>query len=161
MKKIDMLVMDVDGTLTDGKIYMGCQGEIIKAFNIRDGYAICHLLPQYGIEPVVMTGRKSLIVEKRCGELGIQRVYQNCKNKKNKLLEIAKDKGMVLVNGKMSGVAFIGDDIQDIPAMEISEYSGCPSDAVYEVKTIVDYICDNRGGGAAVREFIEWLLYKK
>ena len=71
MKKIKMLVMDVDGTLTDGKIYIGPQGEVMKAFNVKDGYAIKHILPEMGIIPVIITGRTSAIVEYRAKELGI------------------------------------------------------------------------------------------
>ena len=66
MEHIKLLFMDVDGTLTDGKIYMGINGEICKAFNIKDGYGICNILPQYGIVPVVITARESVIVSQRC-----------------------------------------------------------------------------------------------
>ena len=131
---IKMLVMDVDGTLTDGKLYIGNQGEIMKAFSIKDGYAIGELLPQYGIEPVIITGRESVIVTKRCEEL--------------------------IIDSKIMGVAYIGDDIQDIPSMAISELTGCPSNAVKEVKDVANYVSDCRGGDGAVRDFIEWILRK-
>ena len=72
-KKIKLLVLDVDGTLTDGKIYIGPEGEAVKAFDVKDGYALAVLLPKMGIEPLVITGRKSEIVGKRCLELGICR----------------------------------------------------------------------------------------
>lgn len=161
MKEIVLLVMDVDGTLTDGKIYMGNCGEMIKAFNIKDGYAINEILPHYGIEPIVITGRESLIVEKRCEELGIKKLYQKCSNKKEKLLEIAIKKGLSIKDGKIQGVAYIGDDLQDISSMEISEWVGCPSDAVDEIKKISNYVCKNKGGEGAVREYIEWLIYQR
>ena len=74
--KIKLFVMDVDGTLTDGKIYMGENGEIMKAFNVKDGYAIAHMLPEMEIIPVIITGRKSKIVENRAKELGITELYQ-------------------------------------------------------------------------------------
>ncbi len=157
---IKMLVMDVDGTLTDGKLYIGNQGEIMKAFSIKDGYAIVELLPQYGIEPVIITGRESVIVTKRCEELGIKTVFQNCKNKKEKLIEIAEIRGLNIVDSKIMGVAYIGDDIQDIPSMAISELTGCPSNAVKEVKDVANYVSDCRGGDGAVRDFIEWILRK-
>ncbi len=153
-----MLVMDVDGTLTDGKLYIGSQGEIMKVFNIKDGYAIAELLPKNGIEPVIITGRESDIVTKRCEELGIKIIVQNCKNKKEKMIEIAKKKGMTIINNKIMGVAYIGDDIQDIPCMEISQIVGCPSDAVKEVKDISNYVSKYSGGSGAVRDFIEWIL---
>ena len=74
MKMIKFLVMDVDGTLTDGKIYMGQSGEMMKAFNIKDGYGIHDILIPAGISPVIITGRKSEIVLNRCSELGIEQV---------------------------------------------------------------------------------------
>ena len=154
---IKMLVMDVDGTLTDGKLYIGSHGEMMKAFSIKDGYAIAELLPQMGIEPVIITGRESAIVTKRCEELGIKAVFQNCKNKKEKLIEIAAEKGFNLENGKVAGIAYIGDDIQDIPCMVISEIVGCPADAVQSVKDIADYVSEKDGGYGAVRDFVEWL----
>ena len=80
-KKIKYLVMDVDGTLTDGKIYMGANGEVMKAFNIKDGYGIHDILIPNGIRPVIITGRTSNIVEKRCYELGIKDLFQGVKNK--------------------------------------------------------------------------------
>lgn len=156
--RIKMLVMDVDGTLTDGKLYIGNQGEAMKAFSIKDGYAIAELLPQYGIEPVIITGRESTIVTRRCEELGIKAVFQNCKDKKEKLIEIAKDKELALINNKVIGVAYIGDDIQDVPCMQISEIVGCPYDAVQSVKDMADYVSKYNGGYGAVRDFVEWLL---
>ena len=87
--KIKMLVMDVDGTLTDGKIYMGSDGEVFKAFDVKDGYAIAHL-HEVGIIPVIITGRKSKIVENRAKELNIKEVYQGVSDKVEKLKEVAK-----------------------------------------------------------------------
>jgi len=160
--KIKMLVMDVDGTLTDGKIYVGNSGEVMKAFNVKDGYAIHWMLPQYDIEPVVITGRKSDIVDIRCKELGITEVHQGCVEKKNKMLEIAKKKGLQIDdNGVIQGCAYIGDDYFDLPAMEMSQVIGCPLDAIDEVKKKSDYICKNKAGDGAVREFIEWLIEYK
>ena len=74
--QIKILFMDVDGTLTDGRIYMGAQGEIMKAFDVKDGYAIREILPQYGVVPVIITGRASRMVENRAKELGITETYQ-------------------------------------------------------------------------------------
>ena len=122
---IKYLVMDVDGTLTDGKIYMGAHGEMMKAFNIKDGCGIHDIAIPGGIIPVIITGRTSEIVKKRCGELGIQQVYQGIKNKIEQLNSIADD---------LSQVAYIGDDINDlscmIPVKEAGGVVGCPADAV-------------------------------
>ena len=125
---IKYLVMDVDGTLTDGKIYMGAHGEMMKAFNIKDGCGIHDIAIPGGIIPVIITGRTSEIVKKRCGELGIQQVYQGIKNKIEQLNSIADD---------LSQVAYIGDDINDlscmIPVKEAGGVVGCPADAVERV----------------------------
>ena len=84
---IKLLIMDVDGTLTDGRIYIGAQGEAMKAFDVKDGYAIAHLLPRLGIEPVILTGRTSRIVEQRAAALGIRRLYQGVSDKAARLLD--------------------------------------------------------------------------
>lgn len=150
---IKYLVMDVDGTLTDGKIYMGAHGEMMKAFNIKDGCGIHDIAIPGGIIPVIITGRTSEIVKKRCGELGIQQVYQGIKNKIEQLNSIADD---------LSQVAYIGDDINDlscmIPVKEAGGVVGCPADAVERVKEISDFVALHNGGGGAVRDFIEWII---
>lgn len=150
---IKYLVMDVDGTLTDGKIYMGDSGELCKAFNIKDGYGIHDILIPNNIEPVIMTGRRSVIVQKRCEELGITKVYQGITDK----LETIKE-----ITSKLNEVAYIGDDLNDLPCMKAIKSSGgvvgCPKDAVKNVKDIADFISKYKGGQGAVREFIEWLI---
>ena len=109
MDKIKYLVMDVDGTLTDGKIYMSASGEAMKAFNIKDGYGIHNMLIPTGIKPVIITGRNSLIVSNRSEELGIKDVYQGVSNKLQQLLDISSS---------LNCVAFIGDDINDLECVE-------------------------------------------
>lgn len=148
---IKLLVMDVDGTLTDGKIYMSADGELLKAFNIKDGYAIAHLKDKQ-IVPVIITGRSSEILVRRCRELGIVELYQGIEDKTAKLLSIC-EKYQV----RTSNVAYIGDDLNDLECMKICGYSAAPADAVEEVLACVDYICKHRGGEGAVREFIEQL----
>lgn len=150
---IKYLVMDVDGTLTDGKIYMGNDGEAMKAFSIKDGCGIHDILIPAGIVPVIITGRSSKIVENRCGEIGIKEIHQGISNKIEKLLSITDD---------LSSVAYIGDDINDLscmkPVKEAGGKIGCPADAVKKVKEIADFISTKNGGDGAVREFIEWLV---
>lgn len=148
---IKLLVMDVDGTLTDGKIYMSADGELLKAFNIKDGYAIAHLKDKQ-IVPVIITGRSSEILVRRCRELGIEELYQGIEDKTAKLLSICKKNRV-----EASNVAYIGDDLNDLECMKICGYSGAPADAAKEVLASVDYICKHRGGEGAVREFIEQL----
>lgn len=153
MKNIIYLVMDVDGTLTDGKIYMGNTGEMMKAFNIKDGCGIHDIAIPAGIIPIIITGRSSKILENRCNELGVTNLYQGIGNKLDKLFTITED---------LSKVAYIGDDINDLSCMESIKSAGglvgCPSDAVRKVIELADYVCTSAGGNGAVREFIEWLL---
>ena len=155
-KNIHFLVMDVDGTLTDGKIYMGQSGEIFKAFNIKDGCGIGSILPRYSIIPVIITARESQIVINRCKELNIDHVYQSCHDKLSKLREVT--------NNRLDTVAYIGDDVLDLECMRAVKDAegivGCPADSVNEVKMVTDYICERRGGEGAVREFIEWIVSK-
>lgn len=160
-KNIKLLFMDVDGTLTDGKIYMGNDGEIFKAFSIKDGYGIAHILKEADIIPVIITARESEIVKRRCKELGIDLCIQNCPNKKEKMIEICGEYGIVSdKNGKFPQTAYIGDDLMDLECMKISEFCGCPGDAVKEIKAISDFISPHDGGDGAVRAFIEWFLYE-
>lgn len=150
---IKYLVMDVDGTLTDGKIYMGDSGEIFKAFNIKDGCGINDILKPRGVVPVIITGRESQILLNRCKELGIEEIHQGVSNKIDKLRTITSNLGEV---------AYIGDDINDlscmIPIKESGGIIGCPKDAAKKVVQLADFVSKRNGGDGAVREFIEWLL---
>ena len=153
MKKIKYLVMDVDGTLTDGKIYMSNNGEFCKAFNIKDGLGIHDLLIPNDILPIIITGRESDIVSNRCKELGINMIYQGVSDKLEMLVSII---------GDLSMVAYIGDDINDYLCMQKVKnargITACPKDAVAKIKDIADFISEYDGGDGAVRDFIEWLL---
>ena len=159
MSAIKLLVMDVDGTLTNGKIYMSAQGELFKAFDIKDGCGIHDLLPKAGILPVVITARKSSIVENRCRELGIEHCYQGCRDKAVKLTELAGKFGLSPdENGVYQEIAYAGDDIIDIPCMHLCGTVGCPADAVSEVRKIASFVSAKKGGDGAIREFIEWIV---
>ena len=152
-KRIKLLVMDVDGTLTDGKIYISSTGELMKAFNVKDGYAIAHILKKHQIMPTIITGRNSEIVEYRAKELGIDELHQGVSDKLAVLEKILKRLEMQFEN-----VAYIGDDINDIDCMKRCGVTACPIDAVAEVKNIATYICHANGGNGAVREFVDWLI---
>ncbi len=161
-KNIKFLVMDVDGTLTDGKIYMGNTGELFKAFDIKDGYGICEILPANEIIPVIITARESQILENRCKELNITELYQGAGDKAGKLCDILNEyskKDDKLYS--FSEVAYIGDDVLDLQCMKlVSEaggVAGCPADAIEAVKKVSGFISSKNGGNGAVREFIEWL----
>lgn len=158
-KKIRVIAFDVDGTLTDGKIYMSARGELFKAFNIKDGYALSHILPDNNIVPIIITARNSEIVSRRCAELGIKHCYQGCNNKEEKIHLIAKEFHIESNDkGKYEGIAYMGDDNIDIPPMKLCNIIGCPTDASDEVKEISNYISSKKGGEGAARDFIYWIV---
>jgi 3-deoxy-D-manno-octulosonate 8-phosphate phosphatase (KDO 8-P phosphatase) len=152
MRKIKLLIMDVDGTLTDGKLYISPHGESMKAFNVKDGLIIAELA-HYGITPVILTGRESQITLNRCKELKITEVHQGIHDKVKQLRHIV-DK----YHCSLYEVAYIGDDLNDLECMKLCGMSGCPSDAVDQVKIAAHYICNAKGGEGAVREFIEFFV---
>ena len=157
MKNIKYLVLDVDGTLTDGHIYMGQEGEIMKAFSAKDGYGICHIAKPNGITPVIITGRVSRIVENRAKELSITEIHQGVADKLPKLMEILEKNG-----DSLEQCAYCGDDLNDYDCMkhikDAGGLVGCPADAAKEVIELADYVASKDGGRGAVREFIEWLV---
>lgn len=149
---IRLLVLDVDGTLTDGKIYMSAQGELIKAFNIKDGLAIARLA-RFGVTPVILTGRNSQITATRCAELNITEIYQGVENKVDVLAQIAAKHSCNMLN-----IAFVGDDINDLACLKLVGFSACPADAAKQVINQVHYVSSLNGGDGAVREIIEKLI---
>lgn len=155
MGSIRYLIMDVDGTLTDGKIHIGNSGELYKTFNIKDGFGIHDIAIPHGIIPVIITGRISKILENRCRELGIAKLYQGVTDK----VEIMNS---ILENQSYGIVAYIGDDINDITCMKLVHDAGglvgCPSDAVRQVLELADFVSVKTGGDGAVREFIDWIV---
>lgn len=152
MSKIKLLVMDVDGTLTDGCIYVSAQGECMKAFNVKDGYGIAQILPKIDITPVIITGRKSEIVNKRAAELNITHCYQGVSDKLTLLKDIAKEMDITPAE-----IAYIGDDLNDMDCIVFCGISACPADSADAVRQSVDYVCKSVGGRGAVREFIDYL----
>ena len=149
---IKALVMDVDGTLTDGKIYIGSTGEIMKAFSVLDGFAIVHMLPKLQIIPIVLTGRSSAIVEIRCSELGIKHCYQDVTDK-----SFALTKLLSTLDISFDEVAYIGDDLNDLSCMKLCGLRLCPANAAAEVVEVCDFAAARNGGDGAVRECIEWI----
>lgn len=150
---IKLLAMDVDGTLTDGRIHISDSGELFKSFDAKDGYAVKVMLPKHGIVPAVITGRRSGVVERRCAELGIEHLYQNITDKAACLRKLAEE-----LNVPLDHVACIGDDRNDLPMLELCGFSACPADAAEAVKRVCDYVCQAPGGRGAVRELVERLI---
>lgn len=152
LKGIKLLILDVDGVMTDGGIIMDSEGRELKNFNVRDGHGI-KILQRYGIKVAILTGRKSKVVEYRAKDLEINDVYQGAFNKKEVL-------GGILKKHKLSAsaVAFLGDDIVDIPVLKSVGFSVAVADAIDVVKKSVDYVTVHKGGQGAVREICEMIL---
>lgn len=149
------MFMDVDGTLTDGKLYIGTNGEIMKAFFVKDGHGIKHLRSVYGVRPIILTGRESKIVQERCKELGITDFHQSVNDKVAVIKSYEKDYGA-------NAFAYMGDDTNDEEAIQYVNSKGgitaCPADATSTVKKIVTYVSAYKGGAGAVRDFTEYLI---
>ena len=154
MKDIKFLVLDVDGTLTDGKIYVDDKDTSFKAFNVKDGFALVNWL-KLGGEVAILTGKKSNIVERRAKELGIKYIIQGSKNKKQDLKNLLKELNITFEN-----VAYMGDDLNDLGVMKSVGFSACPKDSVQEVLEITNFISSKNGGDGAVREFLEHIMKK-
>ncbi len=156
---IRLLALDVDGTLTDGRLYIGNEGELCKAFDVKDGCGICDILPRYGIRAAVITARKSRIVEERCRELSIADALQGCRDKAGGIRALAEKYGYKPdVGGVYREIAYMGDDLLDIACMALCAVSACPADAAGAVRLQASHVCRSAGGQGAVREFIEWLV---
>lgn len=152
MKNIDYIILDVDGTLTDGKIYYSESGDEIKAFNIKDGLVLGALVA-LGLGIIVITGRKSSIVSRRMRELGVTECHQGIRNKSQFFMRYIEKN-----NIDVSRILYIGDDINDLAIMKEAKYRACPKDACEEIKSIADYVSDYKGGEGAVRNIIEHYL---
>lgn len=150
---IRAIVMDVDGTLTDGGIYLDDRGNEFKKFDVKDGYAIHDILPSMNIIPIILTGRKSEIVKRRSQELGIQYVIQGSKNKIEDMKDILSKLSISLED-----TVYIGYDLNDLECMKMVGISACPNDAVDEIKKICKYIAKKNAGSGAVREIVEWVM---
>jgi len=152
LSKVKMLIMDVDGTLTDGKIYISDNGEIFKAFNVKDGYGI-KLLKEYGIIPAIITGRSSEIVSFRAKELDIEDVYQGVESKIEKYNELKLKYDL-----SDDEVAYIGDDLNDLEVLKVVGVKFAVNNCVDYIKSYVDYVTKLPGGDGAVREVIDILI---
>lgn len=152
LQHIKILIMDVDGVMTDGRIIINDDGRETKNFDVRDGHGI-KLVQRYGIEVALLTGRQSEVVKHRANELGIKEVHQKIFNKKEVFVEILQKNNL-----NADQAAFIGDDIIDIPVLKEAGFSATVADAIDIVKKTVDYVTKKKGGRGAVREVCEMLL---
>ncbi len=152
MKKIKLLLLDVDGVMTDGRIIFDSNGVESKFFNVKDGHGI-KMVQRAGIEVGIISGRQSQVVTNRAAELGINRVYQGSLDKLTPYRETLAETGLA-----DEQVAFIGDDVIDIPILSRVGFAAAPADAVEEIVPYVHFQTRNRGGWGAVREVCDLLL---
>ncbi|MFQ3345493.1 MAG: 3-deoxy-D-manno-octulosonate 8-phosphate phosphatase (KDO 8-P phosphatase) [Porticoccaceae bacterium] len=151
-KKIKLLLLDVDGVLTDGRLYYGNSGEEMKAFNIQDGLGI-KLLQQAGIQVGIITGRVSELVQRRATELGINPVIQGREDKLTALNEL-----MLTADLSLDEVAFVGDDLPDLAVIKKVGLGITVANGSTTLKSAADWQTTKKGGDGAVREVAEMLL---
>ncbi len=147
----ELIVLDVDGTLTDGKIIYTSNGDELKNFDVKDGLAIATWI-KMGKKVAIITGRKSKLVQRRAEDLGITHLYQGIHNKDEVLANILKEENLNWLQ-----VATIGDDLNDLKMSKKAGISFAPNDAVNYIKEKVNITCKANGGDGAVREMIEYL----
>ncbi len=155
LKKIRLVLLDVDGVLTDGRIIIGNVGLAItetKFFDSHDGFGIRRAI-ESDLRVGILTGRRSELVEARARELGITDIYQGIEDKMKAYADM-KDFAKL----RDDEICYVGDDIPDLPLLETVGFSAAPSDAVAEVRSEVDYIADHAGGSGAVREILDMIL---
>jgi len=149
---IKLLVLDVDGCLTDGSLIYSAEWLESKAFNVKDGLGIATWV-KMGNHVAIITGRESTIVQKRAEELGVQHLYQGIKDKQKVLKEIVEE-----LNIDFDEVAVIGDDLNDFNMLRLAGRSFTPNNGVSDIKEIVDTILKKNGGEGAVREMIDIII---
>jgi 3-deoxy-D-manno-octulosonate 8-phosphate phosphatase (KDO 8-P phosphatase) len=152
LNRIKLLLLDVDGVMTDGRIIYLNDGGEAKAFDVKDGHGL-KLIQRAGIKVGIITGRQSDIVARRAAELGIELVYQGAKDKMQPFMEILEKLGL-----KASEVAYVGDDLVDLPVMRLVGFSVTVADASDDIKPYVDLVTSRPGGRGAVREVCDLLL---
>jgi 3-deoxy-D-manno-octulosonate 8-phosphate phosphatase (KDO 8-P phosphatase) len=156
LKRIRLVVLDVDGTMTDGRLYYGAEGESFKAFDVRDGHGLRLLSMHGGVKLAVLTGRRADLVVQRCKELAIDHVVGQSRAKGAAIEKICADLGI-----PPADTAFMGDDVNDLPALRKVALSCAPADAAPEVLREVAWVSRLPAGRGAVRELCQVLLAAK
>jgi 3-deoxy-D-manno-octulosonate 8-phosphate phosphatase (KDO 8-P phosphatase) len=152
VEAIRALALDVDGVLTDGGFWLGEHGEAFKRFSFRDVMA-ASLARQGGLRLVLITGEGGPLLDALARKFGIEEVRGNCRDKAGALRHYARDQGLTL-----EAICFLGDDVNDLPAMAIAGESAAPSDAHPAVLARVTRVLSRPGGGGAFREWVDaWL----
>jgi 3-deoxy-D-manno-octulosonate 8-phosphate phosphatase (KDO 8-P phosphatase) len=152
IRKVKLLILDVDGVLTDGRIVIDDAGLESKQFDVKDGHGL-KMLMRHGVDVVLLTGRRSHVVEHRAADLGITEVHQGIWKKAEVFAEILKRRNIA-----PEETACVGDDVVDIPLLRRVGFSVAVANAVLETRQIVDYVTHHNGGRGAVREVCEMIL---
>lgn len=152
VKPLRLLLLDVDGVLTDGRLFLTDSGEEIKAFHSRDGHGIKMLIAS-GVQVGIVTGRSSRVVQRRAQDLGISLLVQGCQDKRAAVLSILAEQGLA-----PREAAFMGDDVIDLPAMESVGFAVAPADAHPLVRARAHWITEHGGGFGAVRDLCELVM---
>jgi len=155
LKKIKLVITDVDGVLTDGGMYYNSEGEYMKKFNTKDSMGM-ELLLQNQIKSILLTRENSKIVKERSKKIKIVELYSNILKKEEILPEILEKYHVTNIE-----TAYIGDDVNDIEIMKLVGFSATPLDGNYEVKKISDYICKTNGGQGVFREISDLIIQSK
>lgn len=157
LRRVQLLILDVDGVLTDGSINIGPDGkEVFKKFDVKDGHALKHQVHDLDVRTAIITGRTSSIVENRACELDIDHLYQGQKDKR-----IAFQALLDLYTLTAANVAYMGDDRPDVPLLEQVGFAAVPHDAHVSAKSVAHWISSCNGGCGAVRELIDLLIESK
>ncbi|WP_434387092.1 KdsC family phosphatase [Melittangium boletus] len=151
-RRVRVLVFDVDGVLTDGGLYYGDGGELMKRFDVKDGHGLV-MARHAGLRTAILTARSSSIVETRGRELGVSVIFQGRKDKTAGFRELLTQLAVA-----PEECAYMGDDLNDLGPLGLAGLSACPADAASEVRQEVHYIARNRGGQGAARELVELCL---
>lgn len=152
LKKIKILLTDVDCVLTDGGMYYTENGDIMKKFHTRDGMGVT-LLRKKNIPTIIVTKEKTKFVKKWAKKMNIWKLYDGIQNKETILEEIK-----INFNIKNDEIAYIGDDVNDVKLLQLVGFSATPSDGIKEVRQICDYVCELKGGNGAFREIADLIL---
>jgi len=152
LRRVQLLVLDVDGVLTDGRLYYGARGESFKAFHVRDGHGIKQVAAA-GITVAIISGRKSAAVTLRARELGIRHVTQGATDKLAALEKLARSRSVALEH-----CACVGDDTPDAPMLQVAGVAIAVADAHLDALAVADLVTTRAGGHGAVREVCDWLL---
>lgn len=146
-----LLILDVDGVLTDGRLHYGPEGEALKVFHVRDGHGLKQLA-RAGVQLAIITGRDSPMVAQRAREIGIERVIQGCDDKGSAAAELA-----AALRLEPDTVGYVGDDEPDLPALEWAGLAFTVADAHECARAVADYVATRGGGDGAVREICDFV----